>query len=82
MDFKKSLTNKIVDTTEKKYLQAIDNLIAKSVIKTLLEVIRHLFKKYGQVRQTMINKHEQSFESIVYTLKEPLSTVFMQIEDL
>ena len=54
----------------------------KSITKHVLEVIQYLFENYCQVRQTTLNEHEQSVKAIVYTLIEPLISVFTQIKDL
>ena len=51
-------------------------------MKPVLEVIRHIFENYGQVRQTLLNEHSQSVKKIVYTLTEPLRTVSAQIKDI
>ena len=67
---------------EKKYLQATDNTIKNSITKHVREVIQHLFDNYVQVRQTTLNEHEHGVKTIFYTLTEPLSTVFTQIEDI
>ena len=65
-----------------KYLQAIENTITKIITNHVREVIQKLFENYSQVRQATINEHEQSFKKIAYTLTEPLSTIFIQIQDI
>ena len=67
---------------EKKYLQAIENTITKSITKHVLKVIPHLFMNYGQVHQTTLNEHNQRIRATFYTMIEPLRTIFAQIEDL
>ena len=67
------------DRDIEKYLQSIEDYITKSITKPVLEFIQKLFEKYGQVRQTTPNKHEQRLKSILYTLTEPLRTVFTQV---
>ena len=82
VDVDKALTKQIVDVIEKKHLQEIDNTITKSITKHVLEVIQNLFENYGQVWQMTLNENTQSVKTIVYTLKEPLITVFTHIPDL
>ena len=82
VDVDKALTKQIVDVIEKKHLQEIDNTITKSITKHVLEVIQNLFENYGQVWQMTLNENTQSVKTIVYTLKEPLITVFTHIQDL
>ena len=51
-------------------------------MKPVFEVIQHLLDNYDQVRQKTLDKHEISIKLGVYTLTEPLSTIFTQIEDI
>ena len=81
-DIKKALVKQIVAAVDPTYLKTLRNDDSHSITHSIPEILAYLFRRYGRVTPDKLNKKELEVRSFVYSLQEPLVTLFDQVEDL
>jgi len=78
----KTIIKQIVAAINKKYLKTLRNQLTNSITSTAPQVIRHLKDRYGVVPPDVLANTERGVRELHYDLREPISTIFDEIEDL
>ena len=73
---------KIVATVNEAYLADIHNRATNSINDTVTDMLNHLHDKYGQLMPHEILEREDIFKKRIYNHRDPIVTVFSDVEEL
>jgi hypothetical protein len=82
VDIERALIKQIVQAVESKYLKALRNSTTNSINKTMPDIFRYLFKKFGAIDSEQLLTEERTVRDMVYSLQDPLVTLYDAIEEL
>ena len=81
-DVEKTIIKQIVAAIDAKYLKALRNRLTNSITSSVAQVIRYLKDRYGIVPPDILAEAERDVRNLHYDLREPISMIFDDIEDL
>lgn len=81
-DIEKTLIKQIVAAVEPKYIKSLRNRLTNSITSTVPDVLNHLKERYGLVPPDVLAESEKTVRELQYDLREPMSIIFDEIEDL
>ena len=82
VDVKQALIKQIVASIETKYLKTLRNSVTNTITRSVPEILTYLFHRYGRVNPDTLCQKETELRAFVYTLQDPLVTLYDQVEDL
>ena len=82
IDIKKSLVKQIVAAVDPVYLRTLRNDDTHSITYAIPLILEYLFHRYGKVTPDKLSTKEIEVRSFVYNLRDPLVSLFDQVEDL
>ena len=82
LDVRKALIRQIVAAIDPKYLKTLRNDDTNTITRSIPQILTYLFQRYGKVTPDRLNQKEVEVRAFVYSLQEPLVSLFDQVEDL
>ena len=74
------LIQQIVNAMESKYLKALQERVTNRIQKQILEILRHLFKTYGDVSPQELLSLRSRIENMVFDPQDPVNKIFYEID--
>ena len=82
VDIERAIIKQLVKAIEPKYLKALRNSTTNVINKSIPEIFRYLFKKFGSIDSEQLMTEERTVRDMVYSLQDPLVTLYDAIEEL
>ena len=78
----RTLIQQIVSAVDGKFLKAIRNAHTNKIVLSIAEIFDYLFDTYGDVTPEELSELYDTVKNMVFNPKEPVDTIFTEIEDL
>ena len=82
IDLDNALKKQITDTIDDVYLVDLRDATTNTIVHSIPQIFAHLFNAYGDVTSETLKEKEQGVRNMTYSMTDPLSKIYQEIEDL
>ena len=82
VDLDNAFKKQITDAIEGIYLEELRDAMTNTIVHTIPQIFDHLYTAYGDITSEALREREEKVRSMSYTLTEPLTNIFTEVENL
>ena len=82
LNLKNALKKQLSEAIDDLYLEELRDPTTNTILLGIPEILEHLFNNYGDIDADAITEKETEIRNMTFTISDPLSKLYKQIEDL